>query len=273
MSLIDATHGNVTLTGDLVLATAHAPNDAASHGTASAALILHAGKNIAVTGGGLKAEADALVPFGQARAKSLVQVTAGKNISVKGNMTALALATGSHSGQRATANVFAHAGTAGFGQLSIFGNVMAIASADPINDHAQASVTLIANRILIVGANPTAIANAGSLSAIAKSRFGRRVNRHGPHGTTADARVTLNADPGGIIIINDSSTGVGFLRNPNADALQAMPIYDQVFPSGSLYAVPVTVDGKPCGTLGGLAAKGPASCGSPINISNVVDGP
>jgi hypothetical protein len=132
---------------------------------------------------------------------------------------------------------------------------------------------LIANRILIVGANPTAIANAGSLSAIAKSRFGRRVNRHGPHGTSAAARVTLNADPGGIIIINDSSTGVGFLRNPNADALQAMPIYDQVFPSGSLYAVPVTVDGKPCGTLGGLAAKGPASCGSPINISDVVDGP
>jgi hypothetical protein len=136
MSLIDATHGNVTLTGDLVLATAHAPNDAASHGTANAALILHAGKNIAVNGGGLKAEAEALVPFGQARANALIEVTAGKNISVKGNMTALALATGSHSGQRATANVFAHAGTAGFGQLSIFGNVMAIASADPINDHA-----------------------------------------------------------------------------------------------------------------------------------------
>ena len=275
MSLIDATHGNVTLTGDLVLATAHAPNDSASHGTASANLIIHAGKNVAVTGGGLKAEAEALVPFGQApsRAKALVKVTAGKNISIKGNETALAVATGSHSGQKATANVFDHAGTAGFGQLAIFGNVMAIASADPINDHAQASVTLIANRILIVGQTPTAIANAGSLSAFAKSRFGKRVNRHGHNGTTAAARVTLNADPGGIIIINDSSTGIGFLRNPNADALQAMPIYDQVFPSGSLYAVPVTIDGKPCGTLGGLAAKGPEACGSPINISAVVDGP
>jgi hypothetical protein len=273
MSLIDATNGNVTLTGDLVLATAHAPNDAASQGTANANLILHAGKNISVTGGGLKAEADALVPFGQARAKALVKVTAGQNISIKGNETALAVATGSHSGQKATANILDHAGTAGFGQPSIFGNVMAIASADPINDQAHASVNLIANRILIVGRNPTAIANAGSLSAFAKSRFGKRVIRHGHNGTTAAAQVTLNADKAGIIIINDSSTGVGFFKNPNGDALQAMPIYDQIFPSGSLYAVPVTIDGKPCGTLGGLAAKGPASCGSPINISDVVDGP
>jgi hypothetical protein len=52
-----------------------------------------------------------------------------------------------------------------------------------------------------------------------------------------------------------------------------MPIYDQVFPSGSLYAVPVTIDGKPCGTLGALDTKGAEACGSPINISAVVDGP
>jgi hypothetical protein len=229
-----------------------------------------------VTAGGLDAEGQAFAPHGQApvHGKGDISVTAGKNIVLRGDVTAVGRAFGSHSGQHATADILVHAGTAGRGNLSIFGDVLALASADPVNDHAQASVTLIANQMLIVGANPTAIANAGDLSAFNRARNSRRILRHGPHGTAASATVILNTDPGGLIIINGSSTGFGLSNNPNADALQALPIYGQVFPSGSLYEVPLSIDGKPCGVLGGGPKKGAAAaCASPINISGVVDGP
>jgi len=278
MSWIDATNGNVTITADRTLALASGVSGPTLQGQASADIILHAGRNVAVTAGGLDADAQALMPQAQkpVRAISDIDVTAGKNITLRGNVTAVARAFGAHSGQHATADILVHAGTAGFGKLSVFGNVLALASADPVNDHAQASVSLIANQILIVGANPTAVAIAGDLTAYNKSRRTKRVSVHGAHGTSAVAGIFLSTDPGGLIIINGSSTGLGINNNPNADALQALPIYNQVFPSGSLYAVPLSIDGKPCGVLGGGGAKKGAAagtCPSPINVSGVVDGP
>jgi len=277
LSSLDAVTGNVTITGDKTLALAQGPH-ALSHATASADIVLHAGHDLAVTGGGLLAQAEALASFAQApdKAGALIDVTAGSDIFLGGNVTALAVAIGSHSGQNATANIFAHAGTGGFGHLALIGNLSAIASADPVNDHALASVTLIANQMLIIGANPVASAIAGGKSAFRKAHRTTGSRRNGPSGTTAIARITINTDPGGLIVINDSSTGViPSFSNPNADALQAMPIYDQTFPSGSLMAIPLSVDGQPCGALGGPgAAKGAAACRqAPINISNVVDGP
>ncbi len=275
LTSLDAVTGNVTITGDKTLALAQAPH-AISHATASADIVLHAGHDLAVTGGGLQAQA--LASFAQApdQAAAIIDVTAGSDIFLGGNVTALAVAIGSHSGQSAVANIFAHAGTGGFGHMAIIGNVSAIASADPVNDHALASVTLIANQMLIIGANPVALAIAGGKSAFRKAHRTTGSKRNGASGTTAVARNTINTEPGGLIVINDSSTGVTpSFSNPNADALQAMPIYDQTFPSGSLMAIPLSVDGKPCGALGGPgAAKGNAACRqAPINISNVVDGP
>jgi ribosomal protein S9 len=277
LSSLDAVTGNVTITGDKTLALAQAPH-AISHATASADIILHAGHDLAVTGGGLLAQAEALASFAQApdKAEALIGVTAGSDIFLGGNVTALAVAIGSHSGQSATANIFVHAGTGGFGHLALIGNLSAIASADPVNDHALASVTLIANQMLIIGANPIASAVAGGKSAFRKAHRTTGSRRNGASGTTAVARINITTDPGGLIVINDSSTGViPSFSNPNADALQAMPIYDQTFPSGSLMAIPLSVDGKPCGALGGPgAAKGNAACHqAPINISNVVEGP
>ena len=277
LSSLDAVTGNVTITGDKTLALAQAPH-AISHATASADIVLHAGHDLAVTGGGLLAQAEALASFAQApdKAEALIDVTAGSDIFLGGNVTALAVAIGSHSGQSATANIFVHAGTGGFGHLALIGNLSAIASADPVNDHALASVTLIANQMLIIGANPIASAVAGGKSAFRKAHRTTGSRRNGASGTTAVARINITTDPGGLIVIDNSSTGViPSFSNPNADALQAMPIYDQTFPSGSLMAIPLSVDGKPCGALGGPgAAKGNAACHqAPINISNVVDGP
>ena len=277
LSSLDAVTGNVTITGDKTLALAQGQH-VMSHATASADIVLHGGHDVAVTGGGLLAQAGALASFAQApdQAGALIDVTAGSDIFLGGNVTALATAIGSHSGQSATANIFAHAGTGGFGHLTMIGNATAIAFADPVNDHALASVSLIANQMLIIGANPVASAIAGGKSAFRKGHRTTSTKRNGGSGTTAVARINIKTDPGGLIVINDSSTGViPSFSNPNADALQAMPIYDQTFPSGSLMAIPLSVDGKPCGALGGPgAAKGAAACRqAPINISNIVDGP
>ena len=141
LSSLDAVTGNVTITGDKTLALAQGQH-VMSHATASADIVLHGGHDVAVTGGGLLAQAEALASFAQApdQAEALIDVTAGSDIFLGGNVTALATAIGSHSGQSATANIFAHAGTGGFGHLALIGNASAIAFADPVNDHALASV-------------------------------------------------------------------------------------------------------------------------------------
>jgi hypothetical protein len=291
LASLDASNGNVDIIGGAAIALAYAPKDSVSYAAATAALDLHAGMNLGVHGGGLLAEALANGTFGQApgHANALIDVTAGSDVFIAGNIVSLAAAKGSHSGQVATANINVHAGTAGFGSLDIFGNVVALASADPVNDHALASITLAANRILLVGANPVASANAGDVTAYLKTHFTRRRQRFGPNGSSALSRITITTDPGGLIVINDSgggSTGTGFgsgFSRTNADALLALPIYDETYPSGAgVRPIPLTVDGKLCGMLGGAGGGGqagadnkpPAACEQPpINLSGLVDGP
>ena len=195
-----------------------------------------------------------------------IDVEAHDDITILGNVTALGGAHGGGTGNTGEAIINIHAGLGGSGDLAIIGNVTALAVADPVNDHALASITLAGNHILLVGADPVAKAVAGGLSAFRQSHFTTHDSLTGAGGTSATARITITADPGGVIAI-DPAAG-----EPNIDALIALPIYDQPFPSNALSVIPLALDAQPCGVLGEAGAPAATTTAKactkpPINVS------
>ena len=200
-----------------------------------------------------------------------IEVKAGHNVSVDGNVTAIAVALGDHSHQIANALIDIEAGTSGSGNLTmIISNIEALALADPRNDQALAGVTLhAADNILVFGQDPIADAFAGDgTGAFLQTHFTTNLTHTGSSGSVANAFIHITA--GGTI------TFISELNNDQVGALRALASDYPNTNSGSLTAIELQINGLDCGVLGSAGTpngRGEACAKAAFDIGEPDTGP
>ncbi len=258
--------GDITLPGAGVWAKAVAPVSEFGDASAFATLLLSAGEDIAITHSGAFARASANAPFATSHAvvgSADLQILAGHDVSIQGNLIVTAVALGGGTGNSANAivNVQADSSSLGSGNLNMFGDIVALAFADPQNDHALASITLHAhNDIFVIGDDPIANAHAGTAAAFLQVHFTDSLSDSGANGSLATARITITAGGSIVFVPLDESQRL---------ALQALPTHTPNLNSGSLTSIQLLIDGQDCGVLGSAGAdqgKGQGCAKSAINF-------
>jgi hypothetical protein len=230
--------------------------------------MLDASHDVFITAGGAFVGASANMPNGSAfgshaKGTASMLIEAGHDISINGNVGAAAIGIGGGTGDVANAIVDIEAGFLGSGDVTMFGNLFAFAFADPVNDHALASITVNAhNDIFVLGADPVASAHAGNAAAFLSTHFTNEVIGLGSPSSTAIARITIRAG-GNITFINPLENKDQIL------ALFALPTHTPTIASVDLDIIQMLIDGEDCGVLGSAGAdpKVAAACAKgPINV-------
>jgi hypothetical protein len=263
---INAGH-DIILPNVAVRAVADASGFEAS-GSALANLTLNASHNVSITGGGAFAGASANMPndLGSSHVKGSADllINAGHTVFINGDVGAAAVALGGGTGDVANAIVGIEAGNLGSGDVTMFGNLFALSFADPVNDHALASITVNAqNDIFIVGHDPIASAHGGGAFAFLQTHFTDSTQHFAGSGSSAIARITIRA--GGLITFLDP-----FFQKDERLALLALPTHQPNLNPNTLTEIQLLIDGQDCGVLGSAGAdpNKAAACtkGGGINI-------
>ncbi len=267
---IEAT-GDVTLPGAIVLADAVGSGHA-NYANALAVVQLSADGDVDVSHSGLFAQANANAPLASSydTADAIINVFAGHDVFVAGNVDAIAVSLSNHSGNFANALINIEAGASGSGSLTmIISNIEALALADPMNDHALAGVTLNAeDNILVVGEDPIADAFAGTVGAFLQTHFTTNLKHSGASSSVASAFIHIRSVDGTITFVP--------LNNDQEGALRALASDQPNTNSGSLTAIKLLINDLDCGVLGSAGTpqgQGEACAKTAFDIGEADTGP
>ena len=261
--------GDIILPGATSRAKAVASSADFGDASAFAILSLNAGHDVDITGSGAFAGASANAPFAFDRsvtASANLQIVAGHDASIEGDVIAAAVALGGGTDNIANAIVDIEAGSGGSGDVTMSGDLAALAFADPADDHALASITVNAhNDIVIVGHDPIASAHAGTALAFLQTHVTDSQTDSGGNGSSAIARITITAG-GTVSFIAPPENEI----NDQVLALLALPTDTPDIDPDVLTEIQLLIDGQDCGVLGSAGAdpaKGAGCSKSALTIA------